>query len=94
MLRGIEERWSDYRRALRRDDQFVLDRLFEYAGEHADAASYLNHRSPLLPVFVAVDLEQEKRLDDLEDRLDTLETDLNERGVDGDESTPEEESGR
>lgn len=75
LLRGIEERWGDYRRALRRDDQFILDRLFEYAGEHADAASYLNHRTPIMPALVAIDLEQEKRLDEIDDRLDDLEAD-------------------
>lgn len=77
LLQGVEDRWADYRRALRRDDQFTFDQLFEYAHEHANAGSYLNHRSPLMPVFVAVDLEQEKRLDDLEERLDELEADLN-----------------
>ncbi|MWG36249.1 hypothetical protein [Halomarina oriensis] len=77
LLRGVEDRWADFRRALRRDDQFVLDRLFEYAHEHADAGSYLNHRSPLMPVFVSIDLEQEKRIDELEGRLDDIEDDLN-----------------
>ena len=37
-LRAIEERWADFRRALRRRDQPRFGRLFEYAREHADAS--------------------------------------------------------
>ena len=37
-LRAIEERWMEFRRALRRRDQPRFDRLFEYAREHADRA--------------------------------------------------------
>lgn len=77
LLRGIEDRWADYRRALRRDDQERFDQLMVYAGEHADAASYLNHRSPLQPMLVSIDIEQEARLDEVEHRLDALEEDLN-----------------
>jgi hypothetical protein len=30
-LRAIRERWTDFRRALRRHDQLWFDQLFEYA---------------------------------------------------------------
>ena len=79
LLRGIEDRWADYRHALRYDDQERFDQLIVYAGEHADAASHLNHRSALIPMLVSIDLEQEARIDDLEARLDELEDDLNDR---------------
>lgn len=78
VVRAVEDRWSPYRRALRPDDQFVLDRLFEYGEEHATAITSLTHRSPVVPLLVAIDLEQERRLDELEARLDALEDDLNE----------------
>jgi len=45
-LRAIEERWAEFRRALRRHDQPRFDRLFEYAREHADASGLLNHQNP------------------------------------------------
>jgi len=32
-LRAIRERWTDFRRALRRHDQLWFDQLFEYARE-------------------------------------------------------------
>ncbi|MFB6146286.1 MAG: hypothetical protein ABEJ08_01195, partial [Halobacteriaceae archaeon] len=72
-LRAIEKRWSAYRRALRRRDQPRFDRLFDYAREHADASGLLNHRDPLPPALFSVALEQEARLDDLDDRLDDLD---------------------
>jgi len=72
-LRAIKERWSDFRRALRRHDQPRFDRLFEYAREHADASGLLNHQNPLLPALFSIDLEQEARLDDHEERLAELE---------------------
>ncbi|WP_311170868.1 hypothetical protein [Halobellus ordinarius] len=77
-LRAIEERWATFRRALRGHDQPRFDRLFEYAREHADASGLLNHQQPLLPALLSIDLEQEARLDDFEDRLTTLEESLQE----------------
>jgi hypothetical protein len=75
-LRAIEERWADFRRALRRRDQPRFDRLFAYAREHADASGLLNHQNPLLPTLLSIDIEQEARLDNHEDRLDQLEARL------------------
>jgi hypothetical protein len=72
----MEDEWSDFRRALRRRHQPLLDRLFAYAREHADAASHLNHPDRLAPVLVSIDLEQEDRIDGLEDRIEVLETRL------------------
>ncbi|MBX0288563.1 hypothetical protein EGH22_19720 [Halomicroarcula sp. F28] len=73
-LRAIEERWADFRRALRRRDQPRFDQLFEYAREHADASGLLNHQNPVLPALFSIDIEQEARLDDHEERLKELES--------------------
>jgi hypothetical protein len=72
-LRAIEERWQEYRRALRRRDQPKFDQLFTYAREHADASGLLNHENPLLPALLSVDLVQEARLDSQEERINELE---------------------
>ncbi|MFC4360265.1 hypothetical protein ACFO0N_20140 [Halobium salinum] len=72
-LRAIEDRWADFRRALRRRDQPRFDQLFTYAREHADASGLLNHQNPFLPALLSIDLEQEARLESLEDRLEGLE---------------------
>ena len=78
-LRAIEERWADFRRALRRRDQPHFDQLFEYAREHADASGLLNHQNPLVPALFSIDLEQEARLDTHEERIEELETALETR---------------
>jgi len=87
-LRAIEERWAEFRQALRRRDQPRFDRLFEYAGEHADASGLLNHQNPLLPALFSIEIEQENRLDDHEGRLSELERRLSES-----EDEPQQSSG-
>ena len=77
VLQALEEQWSDYRRALRRMDQEYYDRLFEHGRAHADAAGYLNHQQPEVTFLVSVVLEQEKQIQDLTQRVDALEDDLN-----------------
>lgn len=72
-LQAIEERWTNFRRALRRRDQPRFDQLFEYAREHADASGLLNHQNPLLPALFSIDLEQEAQLKNHEERLEKLE---------------------
>ena len=72
---GTEQRWRAYRRALRHRDVEAFDRLFAHARAHADAGSVLNYDEPLFPILVSVDLEQERRLTKLEQRVAVLEDD-------------------
>jgi hypothetical protein len=81
-LRRIESRWDGYQRALRRSDQPHFDHLLEHAREHADAGGYLNHEEPMFPVLVSIALEHEKTVAELEARIDSLETQLQEQSVD------------
>jgi len=71
-LGAIEDEWGAYRRALRRRDQPIFDRLFVYARDHADAAGNLNHADPLAPIWISICLEQEKRIAELEDRIEQI----------------------
>jgi len=84
-LRAIEERWADFQRALRRRDQPRFDQLFAYAREHADASGLLNHQNPLFPALFSIDLEQEARLDDHEERLAQLEEAVD--AIDGEQAS-------
>jgi len=67
------ESWKDYKRALRPDDQKIFDKVMNYARIHADAGS-LGAR-PLLSeiLFISFAIEQEKKIDLLEKRLDVVE---------------------
>lgn len=79
LLRAMESRWSKYRRALRHTDQAVFDRLFEYARAHADASGVQNHQFVEIPALISMLIEQQKQIEDLGDRLDHIEDDLNDR---------------
>ncbi|GAA0541107.1 hypothetical protein ABNG02_14045 [Halorubrum ejinorense] len=92
-LRAVEDRWADFRRALRRRDQPRFDQLFEYAREHADASGLLNHQNPLVPALFSIDLEQEAHLDDHEERLTELEQRLSETVVEQQQSSSEGNTG-
>lgn len=81
LLEAIESRWADYRRALRRRDRPAFDRLFEHAHAHADAAGYLNADDPMDPVLVSMLVEHERRLAELEDRLEAADADADRCGV-------------
>ncbi|AWB28736.1 hypothetical protein [Halococcoides cellulosivorans] len=69
VLRSVEDRWKPFRRTLRHEDQERFDRLLEHAHTHADAAGNLNHQSPMVPILVAIAIGQERRIDELEQRL-------------------------
>ncbi|MFC7188187.1 hypothetical protein [Halorubrum yunnanense] len=71
-LGAIEDEWSAYRRGLRRRDQETFDQLFVYARDHADAAGTLNHSDPLAPVWMAIAIEQDRRISELEAQVDKL----------------------
>ena len=78
VLRAIETEWADYRRGLRRPEQQQFDQLLAHMCRHADASGYLNHTEPIYPALISIDLEQERRLDELESRVAQLEAQLDE----------------
>lgn len=73
-LRGLEERWSDYRRTLRRRDREPFDQLWEHARAHADAGGYQNPPDPMDAVLLSICLEQERQIRRLTERIETLES--------------------
>lgn len=68
-LDAMETRWDEYRRTLRGTDRAALDRLFEYARAHANAGRLQNHQPVETTGLVSMLVEQQKQIDDLEDRL-------------------------
>ncbi|MDP3182810.1 MAG: hypothetical protein Q8M54_08350 [Desulfobaccales bacterium] len=63
------QRWLKFRRALRREDQAHLDRLFELARLHLQAGVYASAPWPLESMLLSMLLEHQKALSDLEERL-------------------------
>jgi hypothetical protein len=87
VLQSLQDRWGDYRRALRYEDEDHFDAMFEYAHQYADAAGYLNVDTPMLAVLLSIALGQEKRRAALAARVEALEArvaDLEAGSEDGD----------
>jgi hypothetical protein len=68
------ERWRKFRRALRKEDQAHLDRLFESARLHLQAGVYAANPWPLESMLMAMLLEHEKAISTVAERLERLET--------------------
>jgi hypothetical protein len=66
------EDWKKFRRALRREDQQVLDRLFDRARIHVQAGSYASRPWPLETILVSILLEQEKELAELRAKIEAV----------------------
>ncbi|MGQ9694172.1 MAG: hypothetical protein ACUVWV_05445 [Thermodesulfobacteriota bacterium] len=64
--------WKKFRRALRQEDQEAFDRLFYRAKLHVQAAAYASHPWPLEAILLAICLEHEKLLTQLQAELQRI----------------------
>jgi hypothetical protein len=67
------QRWQKFRRALRKEDQAHLDRLFESARLHLQAGVYASNPWPLESMILSMLLEHQKDLMALKKRLQSVE---------------------
>ncbi|MBI2201690.1 MAG: hypothetical protein HYU43_07085 [Armatimonadetes bacterium] len=67
-----EAYWAPFRRALRKEDQAIFDRLFAAARHHSAPAHYASHSTPFDSILLAMILETMKAVEALKDRLDEL----------------------
>jgi hypothetical protein len=65
--------WKKFRRGLRREDQAILDRLFDLARLHVQAGGYASRPWPLETILISILIEQEKALGELRDKVKGLE---------------------
>ncbi|MGH2400113.1 MAG: hypothetical protein ACRDF6_09730 [bacterium] len=64
--------WAPFRRALRKEDQIVFDRLFAAARHHTAPAHYASHSTPFDSILLSMVLEAMKAVEALQKRLDAL----------------------
>lgn len=57
-----QESFARFRRALRRNDQLVLDDLFAAAHQHLAAAAYASHALPFEVLLLSMLLEEHKEV--------------------------------
>ena len=65
--------FRQFRRALRKEDQEIFDRLFAAARHHAAPAAYQSHASPFEMILLAMLLELGKAVVGLQRRLAEME---------------------
>lgn len=75
-----DEDWGKFRRALRREDQEILDELWEMARFHAGPAAYASRPNPMGPIRMGMLIEMFKRTAALEDKIRTMEKTARENG--------------
>jgi hypothetical protein len=68
-----KQRWQKFRRALRKEDQAHLDRLFESARLHLQAGVYASNPWPLESMLLSMLLEHQRALSAVEAQLERLE---------------------
>ncbi len=76
---SIESEWSKFRRALRKEDQELLDDLFGFAKYHSAPSSYFSTPNPMEPVLMAMLIELLKEVRRLKLELRAKEEDLDVR---------------
>lgn len=70
-LKNLKRELSDYKRALRKEDQELFEKMFDKAEKNADAASYQNPDNPVIIALLSILLQQEKEIKQLkEERQD------------------------
>jgi hypothetical protein len=63
------EEWKKFRRALRREDQQVLDQLFEKTRLYVEAGDRASRPWPIETILISMLLEQEKALAELRSKI-------------------------
>ena len=67
-----QETFNQFRRALRRSDQLVLDDLFAAARKHSAEAAYASHALPFEVALLSMLLEEHKEVMRLQQSVDEL----------------------
>jgi DNA repair ATPase RecN len=73
VLEDMIDEWQGFRKALRKEDREAFDRLMDRARTHASAASYDTRVDPVESLFMSILLEQEKEIEELRKKLESLE---------------------
>ncbi len=73
LIKQEKEQWADYRRALRKEDRVVFDRLFSRALCHSGEIACAEKTYPFEGMLISMLIEQEKYISELSQRLLTLE---------------------
>ena len=66
---ALQSEWSKFRRALRKEDQEILDELFCFAKYHSAPSSYFSTPNPVEPILISMLIELLKEVKKLRSEL-------------------------
>ncbi len=66
---ALESDWKKFRRALRKEDQEILDELFCFAKYHSAPSSYFSTPNPVEPILISMLIELLKEVKKLRSEL-------------------------
>ncbi len=69
LIQFEESNWSQFRRALRKEDQNAFDELFTYAKMNLPAISIQAHPVPFESILLSMMVEQQKQIRTLTEKL-------------------------
>lgn len=87
-LQAEEEGWKHFRRALRMEDQKAFDALWRYARRHAAPASMASRPMPFEAAFMGMLVGLQRRVMDLEQKLEDFGKALKDDGNRKDRGLP------
>lgn len=73
LLESTISGWRQYKRALRPEDRQIFDDMMNKARSHASACSYANRIDPMESIFMSIILELQKEVEDLKQRVRSIE---------------------
>jgi hypothetical protein len=73
LIEGERRRWAPFKRALAKEDQAMLDRLFDCAKRHVQAGVMVSRPLPFETIVLSILLEQQKLLEQAGAMIDAIE---------------------
>lgn len=67
-----KDSWTEYRKALRKEDREVFDQLFAYAKYHSPAIGQSNKFYPIEAILISILIELKKEINSLKKEIEIL----------------------
>ena len=70
MIDLFELEWNDYKRALRKNDKKIFEKLLNNARKHGASGTNMVNPNPFEPIVISILIEQEKTIRSLNKKSD------------------------
>jgi hypothetical protein len=70
MIDLFELEWNDYKRALRKNDKKIFEKLLNHARKHGASGTNMVNPNPFEPIVISILIEHEKTIRSLNKKSD------------------------